>query len=80
MTTTRYCYHCGRSHPEEEMRLVKSKSGTRWRCVKSIQATKRTAAERDAFGKKVSAANAEARSVKQKSLRAAQTTSSTKPA
>ena len=59
MGVTRYCYHCGKSHPEEEMRLLQTKGGSRWRCIKSIEATKKSTAERDAFGKLVSAANAE---------------------
>jgi hypothetical protein len=67
MSTTRYCYHCGKSHLETEMRQVFTKGGMKWRCIKSIQAIKKTAAERDAFGKMVSSANAELRSVKAKS-------------
>lgn len=62
----RYCYHCGRSHPEEEMRLIQTKGGARWRCIKSIEATKKSAAERDAFGKMVTAANAALSSRKMK--------------
>lgn len=54
---TAYCYHCGRHHPKEEMRLVHSKAGKKWRCIKSIEATKRGVAERDAFGKQVTAMN-----------------------
>jgi len=57
MTPTRYCYHCGISHPEEVMRKIAVKNGRRWRCIKSIHAAKKTAEERDAFGKMVSAAN-----------------------
>ena len=54
---TLYCYHCGRHHPREEMRQIRSKGGKRWRCIKSIEATKRGTAERDAFGKQVTAIN-----------------------
>jgi hypothetical protein len=49
------------------MRQITTKGGTRWRCIKSIQAIKKTAAERDAYGKQVSAQNAEAWSAKMKS-------------
>lgn len=59
MAINRYCYHCGRSHPEEDMRLISTKNGKRWRCTKTIQASKMTTAERDRFGALVSAKNAE---------------------
>lgn len=55
--TTAYCYHCGIHHPIEEMRQLATKTGKRWRCIKSIEATKRSAAERDCFGQRVSAIN-----------------------
>ena len=54
---TIYCYHCGRHHPREEMRQIASKTGKKWRCIQSIQATKKSSAQRDAFGKTVSAIN-----------------------
>jgi hypothetical protein len=54
---TIYCYHCGIRHPKEEMRQVETKGVKRWRCIKSIKATKRGTAERDAFGQRVSAIN-----------------------
>ena len=54
---THYCYHCGRHHPREEMRQIETKAGQKWRCIKSITATKITSAQRDAFGKTVSAIN-----------------------
>lgn len=54
---TRYCYHCSKYHPESEMKQISTKSGARWRCVKSIESTKRGVAERDAFGKANSQAN-----------------------
>lgn len=66
MSDTIYCYHCSRSHPREEMRHIHTRTGARWRCIKSIQATKRSVAERDAFGKKVTAINSEKQSVKAK--------------
>ena len=57
MSDTAYCYHCGRPHPKEEMRQIHSKGGKRWRCIKSIQATKQGIAARDAFGRQVTAMN-----------------------
>ncbi|MDT3735738.1 MAG: hypothetical protein ROZ00_05910 [Denitratisoma sp.] len=39
------------------MRQIETKSGKRWRCIKSIEATKRSTAERDGFGRRVSAEN-----------------------
>jgi len=60
---TKYCYHCGSHHPVDEMRQIETKAGKRWRCIRSIQATQKTAAARDAFGREVSAMNtAEAKS------------------
>lgn len=56
--STAYCYHCGTHHPIEEMRQIVAKGGgKRWRCIKSIEATKKAIAERDAFGKQVTAIN-----------------------
>ena len=52
-----YCYHCGRHHPREEMRQIETKSGKKWRCIKSIEATKKSSIQRDAFGKTVSMIN-----------------------
>lgn len=54
---TRYCYHCSRYHPETEMRQLNTKSGKRWRCIKSLEAIKKTVAARDAFGRDNSQAN-----------------------
>lgn len=56
-TETLFCYHCGRHHPREEMRQIETKGGKRWRCIKSIVATKKSSTLRDAFGKTVSAIN-----------------------
>jgi hypothetical protein len=39
------------------MKQVETKSGKRWRCIKSLQAIKKTVAQRDAFGKENSQAN-----------------------
>lgn len=57
MTDMLYCYHCRRHHPKEEMRRVHGKTGSRWRCICSIQATKRSVAERDAFGRQITEIN-----------------------
>jgi hypothetical protein len=56
-TETIYCYHCTRHHPRQDMRQIETKGGKKWRCIQSIQATKKTSAQRDAFGKTVSAIN-----------------------
>jgi len=69
MSETIYCYHCGTRHPKEEMRQIETKGVKRWRCIKSIEATKRGTAERDAFGQRVSAINkAEAQAKIRKTL------------
>lgn len=57
MSETIYCYHCGRRHPSDEMRQIETKAGKKWRCIKSILATKITSAQRDAFGKAVTTIN-----------------------
>ena len=54
---TAYCYHCGRHHPIEEMRQIVTKGGRKWRCRKSIVATKAGIAQRDAFGRGVTELN-----------------------
>ena len=54
---TIYCYHCRRHHPSGEMRQIETKGGKKWRCIRSIEATRISSAQRDAFGKTVSADN-----------------------
>jgi len=66
MSATKFCYHCAKYHPIEEMRLIATKGGSKWRCLKTIQAVKKTTAERDAFGKKVREEKAALRAPKQK--------------
>lgn len=39
------------------MRQIETKNGKRWRCIKSIQATKAGVAQRDAFGKRMTDMN-----------------------
>lgn len=65
MTKTIYCVRCRKSHTEDEMQLVSTKIGLQWRCKKGIEAQKKTTAERDAFGKQISAANRKKTSEKQ---------------
>src|ERR1035437_4907157 len=48
MSETTFCYHCGIHHPVEEMRQILTKSGRRWRCIKSIELTKQGSAKREA--------------------------------
>jgi hypothetical protein len=40
---TKFCYHCGAHHPVEEMRQIETRAGKRWRCIRSIKATQKTA-------------------------------------
>lgn len=54
---TVYCYHCRLQHPREDMRLVITKTGKRWRCFKSIEAAKADKGKREEFGRIVSANN-----------------------
>jgi hypothetical protein len=68
MSTTLFCYHCGRHHPKEEMRQIETKAGKKWRCIKSIEATRQGVAERDAFGKQVTSMNSAAQREKSKAL------------
>ena len=39
------------------MRQIETKSGRKWRCIKSIEATRISSAQRDAFGKTVTTIN-----------------------
>ena len=57
MSETAFCYHCGTHHPIEEMRQILTKSGKRWRCIKSIDVTRVGIAKRDAFGRQIAAMN-----------------------
>jgi hypothetical protein len=62
MSEKLYCYHCRTYHPKEEMRQIDTKGGKRWRCIKSIEATKQGKEARAAFGRQTSEINkAEAR-------------------
>lgn len=57
MTDTVFCYHCRAQHPINEVRKITTKSGQRWRCVKSIAATRSGLHERDEFGRRTTAFN-----------------------
>jgi hypothetical protein len=57
MSDTAYCYHCRCHHPVTEMRQVMTKLGKRWRCIRSIEATKVGQAEREEFGRRVTEMN-----------------------
>ena len=57
MSETAFCYHCGIHHPFVEMRRIMTKSGKRWRCIKSIERAKQGDAKRAAFGRQTTANN-----------------------
>ena len=54
---TAYCYHCGIHHPIEAMRQIATKTGKRWRCIKSIEASRQGRADREAFGQRMTENN-----------------------
>jgi hypothetical protein len=56
-SATVYCYHCRASHPREDMRLVITKTGKRWRCKQSIDAAKLGRKHHESFGRQVTEAN-----------------------
>ena len=63
MSDTAFCYHCSVHHAMAEMRQIVTKGGKRWRCIKSIEATKRGMEAREAFGRQTTDINkAEAQS------------------
>ena len=53
-TESTYCYHCRTHHPRNEMRLIVTKTGKRWRCIRSIEATQQGPEAREAYGHQVS--------------------------
>ena len=57
MSETAYCYTCGIHHPLEEMRQIITSNGIRWRCIKTINASKQTRAKRQEFGAQMAAKN-----------------------
>ena len=56
-TELTYCYHCRTHHPRNEMRLMVIKTGKRWRCIRSIEATQQGREAREAYGRLVSEIN-----------------------
>jgi len=56
-TEPTYCYHCRMHHPRDEMRLIVTKTGKRWRCIRSIEATQQGPEAREAYGRQVSEIN-----------------------
>ena len=52
-----YCYHCMTYHQPEAMKKIVSRGRTRWRCIRSIEASRRPVSERDAFGRQQSERN-----------------------
>lgn len=57
MTDRAFCYHCRVHHPLEQMVVIETKTGPRWRCLKTLMAAQRSVEERDAFGRAKSEAN-----------------------
>ena len=57
MSDTAFCYHCAIHHPIGEMRQLETKGGKRWRCIKSIEASRQGRLEREAFGRQTTANN-----------------------
>ena len=60
MTDTLFCYCCRIHHPKDQMRRFATRTGTRWRCLRSIEAAERETGERDAFGRRQSEQNRQA--------------------
>ena len=60
MTESEFCYCCRVHHPRESMRLYPTRTGQRWRCLRSIEAAQRSASERDRTGRQQTAWNREA--------------------
>jgi len=67
-----YCYHCGRHHPREEMRQLSTKGGRKWRCIKSIEASRQGRSEREAFGRQTTSINKAEMQAKLRIIKAAQ--------
>jgi hypothetical protein len=55
--TTAYCYTCNVHHPVEEMRQIMTGRGKRWRCIKTIEASRMESAKRQEFGARTTANN-----------------------
>ena len=46
MAETALGYHCRQHPPRSEMRLIETEAGKRWRCIRSIEATRQGQAAR----------------------------------
>jgi hypothetical protein len=57
MSDTLFCYCCRTHHPKEQMRRFTTRSGQRWRCLRSIEAARSNPGEREAFGRRQSELN-----------------------
>lgn len=69
-TPTAYCYHCRLHHPITEMRQVLQKHGKRWRCIRSIEATKVSQEKREAYGRTITEQNKSEAAAKAKTFNA----------
>ncbi len=65
---TAFCYHCRSYHPVELMRQITTRTGKRWRCIRSIEATQTNRASRDAFGRTITALHQAEAEAKQRSF------------
>jgi len=57
MSKTAYCYTCRIHHPLAEMRQMITSNGIRWRCIKTIEASRQAPAKRQDFGAQMTAKN-----------------------
>ena len=57
MSDSVYCYHCRRWHPRAEVVRIATGRVKRWRCRASLELSRRSVDQRDAFGHAVSEAN-----------------------
>ncbi len=60
MTEMLFCYCCRVHHPKDQMRPFRTKTGYRWRCIRSIEAAAAAGCERDAFGRRQTEINRQA--------------------
>jgi hypothetical protein len=70
-----YCYHCCAQHPKQQMRLVVTKTGSRWRCKTSIDAAAKADKDmslRNAYGQKAAEKNKIARQITRLAKQSAQ--------
>lgn len=57
MDDMEFCSCCRVHHRRSDMRRVDTRQGVRWRCVRSLEAARRSETERDAFGRRQSEQN-----------------------